>query len=229
LTRSIGSELSGENGGPPRSMRVADRRPSANGAAADSAGRQTTDVLVRVLAERYPDIGDHLGHVAELCGLVAEELGLSQNQQRGIEQAAQLHDIGKIAIPDSVLTKPGPLDDEEWQFIRQHTLIGERILAAAPALSWASKLVRWSHERFDGDGYPDAIRGTRIPLGARIIAVCDAYDAMTSARPYAKPMSRDDALAELRCCAGAQFDAAVVEAFAAVISKWPQVATPVAG
>ena len=98
--------------------------------------------------------------------------------------------------------------------MRQHTIIGERILAAAPSLARAAQLVRWSHERYDGGGYPDGLAGEEIPLGARIIAVCDAFDAMSSSRPYRPtPMSREGAVAELRRCAGAQFDPEVVEAF----------------
>ena len=126
----------------------------------------------------------------------------------------QLHDVGKIAVPDAILNKPGPLTEDEWQFIRQHTLIGERILGAAPSLADAARLVRASHERMDGTGYPDGLLGEEIPLGARVIGVCDAFDAMTSARPYrATPLSVEGALAELRENAGTQFDPQVVEMF----------------
>jgi two-component system, cell cycle response regulator len=171
-----------------------------------SAGRQATDALVRVLAERYPEIGEHLDDVTELCACVADSMALLQ--------AASLHDIGKAAVPDTILSKPGSLDDEESAFMRQHTVIGERILAAAPSLSRAAQLVRWSHERYDGGGYPDGLRAEEIPLGARIIAVCDVFDAMSSGRPYRPtPMSREGALSELRRCAGGQFDPEVVEAF----------------
>jgi HD-GYP domain-containing protein (c-di-GMP phosphodiesterase class II) len=185
----------------------------------DEAGRQTTDVLVRVLAERHPDIGEHLDAVARLSAEVADELALSGDEQMTVVQAASLHDIGKVAIPDRVLTKPSRLDEEEWQYILEHTVVGQRILDAAPSLVRASKLVRWSHERWDGDGYPDAITGDEIPLGARIVAVCDAYDAMTSQRPYAESRSSAEAIAELRSCAGTQFDPDVVEAFARVIQR----------
>jgi HD-GYP domain-containing protein (c-di-GMP phosphodiesterase class II) len=131
-------------------------------------------------------------------------------------QAASLHDVGKVAIPDVIINKAASLDDDELVFMRRHTIIGERILLAAPALTRAAALVRWSHERFDGAGYPDGLKGEQIPLGSRIIAVCDSYDAMVSDRPYREPMSSEAARAELRRCAGAQFDAAVVEVFCEV-------------
>jgi two-component system, cell cycle response regulator len=124
--------------------------------------------------------------------------------------------VGKLAIPEEILSKPGPLSEDEWEFVRRHTLIGERILGAAPALGPAAKLVRSTHERWDGTGYPDRLVGSEIPLGARIIAVCDAFDAMTSPRPYAEPLSMEDTIRELFRCAGTQFDPDVVEAFAAV-------------
>ena len=118
-------------------------------------------------------------------------------------------------MPDDILNKPGPLDDVEWRIMRQHTLVGERILAAAPALSAVARLVRLSHERWDGGGYPDGLAGDEIPVGARIIAVCDSYDAITSKRAYANARSHKAALTELQRCAGSQFDPAVVEAFCA--------------
>jgi two-component system, cell cycle response regulator len=124
------------------------------------------------------------------------------------------------------VNKPGPLDESEWAFMRQHTLVGERVLWAAPALATASKLVRWSHERIDGAGYPDGLKGDEIPLGARIIAVCDAFDAMTTPRPYRPtPMSAEGALGELRRNAGSQFDADVVDAFCTALNV-PQLTQP---
>jgi HD-GYP domain-containing protein (c-di-GMP phosphodiesterase class II) len=114
--------------------------------------------------------------------------------------------------------KPGALTNEEWEFMRRHTLIGERILAAAPALGGAARLVRSSHEAWDGSGYPDELAGIEIPLGARIIAVCDSFDAMLSTRPYSPPMEIEDALAELRRCAGAQFDPDIVRIFEQVLA-----------
>jgi diguanylate cyclase (GGDEF)-like protein len=183
-----------------------------------SAGCEISDVLLQALSERHPDLGGHMGGVAELAAQVGERLGIEGEDLVQLRHAAALHDIGKVAIPDAIITKPGPLDAEEWAFMRRHTLIGERIIAAAPSLAVAARLVRASHERWDGGGYPDAVAGDDIPFGARVIAVCDAFDAMISARPYAPPMATAEASAELRRCAGTQFDPAVVDAFERVLA-----------
>jgi two-component system cell cycle response regulator len=187
-----------------------------------TAGRQSSDVLLRVLAERDPELGDHLEGVTELVARVAQRLDIDGEELTQLRHAAALHDIGKIAIPTAILTKPSALNDEEWAYMRRHTLIGERIIAAAPALSQAARLVRSSHEAFDGSGYPDGLAGIEIPFGARIIAVCDAFDAMTSDRPYAPSKSTDQALGELRRCAGTQFDPAIVQAFEQVTADRAQ-------
>jgi two-component system, cell cycle response regulator len=138
---------------------------------------------------------------------------------RLLRRAAELHDVGKVAIPDAILTKAGALDDAEWALMREHTAIGERILSAAPALSAVAGIVRSAHERIDGAGYPDRLAGDAIPLEARIVFVCDAFDAMTSARPYDAARTPAAAIAELRRGAGTQFDARVVEAFAAELAE----------
>jgi HD-GYP domain-containing protein (c-di-GMP phosphodiesterase class II) len=135
-----------------------------------------------------------------------------------VGQAAELHDIGKVGIPEAILQKPGPLTDDEWTFMRRHTLIGQRILDAAPSLVATGRLVRASHEHWDGSGYPDALAGDAIPLGARIILACDAYDAMTSERAYQPARTPSAALAEIERCAGRQFDPAVVRALQAVLA-----------
>jgi HD-GYP domain-containing protein (c-di-GMP phosphodiesterase class II) len=153
-----------------------------------------------------------------LADEVARHLDLAPHVVEQVRQAAQLHDIGKMAIPTSILNKTGQLNDEEWKFVRRHTIVGERILNAAPALADVALLVRASHERHDGAGYPDALTGEQIPIGSRIIAVCDAFDAMTSDRPYRLAMSPHDALAELQRCSGTQFDPIVVSAFQAVLA-----------
>jgi response regulator RpfG family c-di-GMP phosphodiesterase len=152
-------------------------------------------------------------------------MGVEGEELTQLRHAASLHDVGKVAIPDAIITKPGALDDDEWAFMRRHTVIGERIIAAAPALGPAAKLVRSSHEAFDGSGYPDALAGAEIPLGARVIAVCDAFDAMISTRPYSPPKTTDQALAELRRCAGTQFDPVAVDVFVQVIADRAQVPT----
>ena len=127
--------------------------------------------------------------------------------------------VEKIAIPEAILSKRGPLDEHEWTFVRRHTIVGERILSAAPALAEVAALVRSSHEHYDGRGYPDALKGEAIPIGSRIIAVCDAFDAMTSDRPYRVAMAPSDALVELERCSGTQFDPEIVAAFRATLSE----------
>ena len=195
---------------------LADQRMySHKGSGRTSAKQQTRDLVLRVLAERHPELREHVGEVAALARATGERLGLGDTELDELERAAELHDIGKIAIPDAILDKPGPLDDEEWRFMRRHTLIGEAMLSAAPALTSVAKVVRSSHERFDGNGYPDALTGHAIPLASRIVFVCDAFHAMTSERPYGSAMSVEQALAELSRCAGTQFDPEVVIAFRA--------------
>lgn len=183
-----------------------------------TAGRQSSNVLLRALAERHPDLGDHQNGVAELAEQVGARIGIQGDELADLRQAAALHDIGKVAIPDAILHKPGPLSDEEWTFMRRHTIIGERILLAAPSLGGAATLVRSSHEAWDGAGYPDALVGVEIPIGARIIAICDAFDAMISTRPYSRSRTSDEALDELRRCAGAQFDPELVPVFERVLA-----------
>jgi diguanylate cyclase (GGDEF)-like protein len=190
-----------------------------------SAQRQSTDVLLRALAERHPGLEGHIGGVALLAEAVGRHLGLEGEELDHVRVAAELHDVGKVAIPDAILNKPGPLDADEWAFMRRHTLIGERIVAAAPALGAVAKLVRASHERWDGRGYPDAAAGDDIPLGARIVAVCDAYDAIVADRPYRRGRSAAAAMDELERCSGSQFDPAVVAAFAAVLAAEGRVDT----
>jgi diguanylate cyclase (GGDEF)-like protein len=183
-----------------------------------TAGRQSSDVLLRTLAERHPDMSAHLDGVSELAGEVGKRLEVVGEELAQLHNAAGLHDIGKVAIPDAIINKRGPLTQDEWAFMRRHTLIGERIVSAAPALGGAARLVRSSHEAWDGSGYPDALAGIEIPLGSRIIAVCDAFDAMISNRPYAPAKTINEALTELRRCAGTQFDPTIVGVFDQVIA-----------
>jgi response regulator RpfG family c-di-GMP phosphodiesterase len=136
-----------------------------------------------------------------------------------IARAAELHDVGKVGIPDAILDKPAGLDATEWELMHQHTILGERILNAAPALRPVARIVRSTHERWDGAGYPDGLRGAKIPLAARVVAVADAYDAMTTARTYSPAMGHEAACQELRDMAGSQFDPAVVDAFIAEIAE----------
>jgi HD-GYP domain-containing protein (c-di-GMP phosphodiesterase class II) len=182
-----------------------------------SASRQTSDALLRVLIERSPSDARHGDSVAELAVQVAQVLELSEDEAHQLAQAAELHDIGKVAIPDAILDKRGALDEDEWAFIKQHTMIGERILAAAPALADVATIVRSCHERWDGRGYPDGLARDETPLCARIIGICDAFDAMTSARPYRTAMSHEVAVATLTASAGAQFDPRLVDALCGVL------------
>jgi HD-GYP domain-containing protein (c-di-GMP phosphodiesterase class II) len=174
-------------------------------------------VLLRTMQAKQPELDDHSSEVAELAVRVARQLGLDGEQLDEVARAAELHDVGKVGIPDSILNKPGPLDATEWEFMHQHTILGERILNAAPALRPVARLVRASHERWDGTGYPDQLAGEAIPLGARIVAVCDAYEAMTADRAYRKALSPYAARQELSAHAGSQFDPVVVAAFLAAV------------
>jgi HD-GYP domain-containing protein (c-di-GMP phosphodiesterase class II) len=194
-------------------LRLADQRMYANKHAGRvSAGRQTTDALLRALAARDPDLASQTEAV-DLAVATAYALGLGPDEVERVRHATELRDVGKVAVPDAILAKPGPLRPEEWEFVRRHPVIGERIIDGAPALYRVGALVRASHERWDGTGYPDRIGGADIPLGARIVAVADAFAAMTTRRPYRPARTADEAVAELRDCAGTQFDPQVVEAF----------------
>jgi response regulator RpfG family c-di-GMP phosphodiesterase len=205
---------------PAEAMRMADRRMYEQKAAERMpADAQTANALWRVLEERDPELTGRLARTAELAGQVARSLGLSPTEQTRVRQAAQLHDIGKVAVPDSILYQRAPLQPAEWAFLRQCPTIGERITAAAPALAPLAPLVRSSRERFNGTGYPDRLSGDQIPLGARIIAVCSAVVAMTSYRPYATERDTAGALAELHGSAGTQFDPAIVAAVARVLTE----------
>jgi two-component system, cell cycle response regulator len=156
--------------------------------------------------------------VSKLSVRTAEALGAGEGDLRQIRLAAELHDVGKTAIPVAILDKAGPLDAHEWTVMRRHPQIGEQIVLASPLVASAAAVIRSSHERVDGRGYPDGLAGAEIPLAARIIAVCDAFDAMTSDRPYRAAISERAAVGELRAQAGSQFDPRVVDAFDRVIA-----------
>jgi two-component system cell cycle response regulator len=192
-----------------RMYRDKERRP-------DSASRQARDVLLAALAEREPGLHSHTLEVARLARGVARALGLEPEERETVVRAAEMHDIGKVSIPDEILAKAGPLEPHEAAWMRRHTAIGEDILLVAPSLAPVAGVVRASHERWDGTGYPDGLAGTAIPLAARIVTVCDAYSAMRQDRVYGDVIGHHDAIGELRRCAGTQFDPAVVEAFCSV-------------
>jgi diguanylate cyclase (GGDEF)-like protein len=195
-------------------MRLADQRLySRKGGRRSSPYGQTKAALLQAMDEADRELGDHGHGVAALAVATARRLDMSAEEVDEVGRAAELHDIGKIAIPAEILRKSGPLSMEEWRLMREHTLIGERILSAAPALAPVGRIVRATHERWDGGGYPDGLAGEQIPFGARVIAVCDAFDAMTGGRPYRGPVGCRAALEELQRCAGTQFDPRVVDVF----------------
>jgi diguanylate cyclase (GGDEF)-like protein len=195
-------------------LRIADRRMySQKGRRADSASSQTRGVLLRVLHEREPELERHLDGVASLAATFGRQLPLDAEELDVLVRAAELHDIGKIAVPDEILHKDGDLTPEEWKLMRKHPLIGQRVLDAAPALGEVAKLVRSTHERWDGEGYPDGLAGRDIPLGSRLILICDAYNAMTEGRAFRAARSNEQALEELASGAGTQFDPELVKTF----------------
>ena len=206
-------------------LKLVDERLYAN-KLSRHAGTDTAEALLRTLHEAEPEIERHLGHVSLLAREVAREFELTAEEVDVITRAAQLHDIGKLAIPDAILHKPGPLSDAEWEFMRAHSTIGERILATASPLKPVARIVRSSHERWDGDGYPDGLAREEIPRGARIVFTCDAYDAMTSTREYRPASSPQEAAAELRRCSGTQFEPAVVEALLRVLARDGRLSAP---
>jgi two-component system, cell cycle response regulator len=172
--------------------------------------------LAELVRARGSELSEHTDAVSEMARAVATALGLDAEDRDLVARAAELHDVGKVAVPDAILAKRGPLDADERAVMNRHTIIGEAIVDARRGMRPVAALVRASHERWDGSGYPDRLAGERIPLGARIIAVCDAFDAMTAERAYSPAMPVDAALAELRRCSGTQFDPSVVAAFSAV-------------
>jgi two-component system, cell cycle response regulator len=198
-------------------LRLADHRMYALKHGRRATQGQAREVLLALLGEREPDLHRHMRDVASLARLVGREMGLDAEDLDVVVRAAELHDIGKVAIPDAILHKPGAFDDDDWAFVRQHTIIGERIVSAAEALRPVGRVVRSSHERWDGGGYPDGLRGSEIPLGARIVLACDAWDAMTSDRTYRRAMPAAAAAAELRTHAATQFDPEVVAALLSVV------------
>jgi two-component system, cell cycle response regulator len=199
---------------PADALRLADQRLYARKAAAARRGR-SHDVLLQALYEREPGLHEHVRAVAALAAAVGRRLGLPEGGVEELVQAAELHDVGKLAVPDDVLRKQGPLDADEWDLVRHHTLIGERILSASPQLLGIGRIVRSTHERWDGRGYPDGLRGDEIPLASRIVHACDAF-VSAAERSDGAPRPRTRALAALRACAGTQFDPAVVEAVSTV-------------
>ncbi|HXR28195.1 MAG TPA: HD domain-containing phosphohydrolase [Solirubrobacteraceae bacterium] len=222
VTASAGAvEIPRETSDPTHALRLADQHMYRDKAASrGGAAELVTAVLHAALAQRHPELDEHSSDVAGDVELLARTIGLEEDLVEMIIRAGDLHDVGKLGIPDEIIAKPGPLSEREWELMRLHTVMGERIIAAAgPSLERIAPLVRASHERWDGQGYPDGLAGEQIPLGARIITICDSFRAMLSERPYKKPMSLPDALAELRRCAGSQFDPRLVEVFCTIVAE----------
>jgi len=161
----------------------------------------------------------HCSRIEQLALQTGERLGLNGEQLIALSYAAYLHDVGKVRVPDEILTKPGPLTEEEWKEMRKHPIHGAEMLREKEFLRDAAEIVRTHHERYDGTGYPRGLKGEEIPIEARIISVVDAYDAMTSDRPYRPAMSREEAIEELKKNAGTQFDPRVVKVFLLVLGR----------
>jgi putative nucleotidyltransferase with HDIG domain len=177
---------------------------------AESMGVQA---LLAAVDARDGYTADHSRSVVRLSSMAARRLDLSARQVTEAEQVALLHDVGKVAVPDHILQKPGPLDEHERRLIEEHPVVGAKIVRSIAGLAHLAPAIRAGHERWDGAGYPDGLAGFEIPLGARIVAVCDAFSAMRQARPYGAVLSESEALDELRRGAGSQFDPALVAAF----------------
>jgi putative nucleotidyltransferase with HDIG domain len=190
------------------------------------AYRGTTLLLSDVLGADDEYTGTHSHGVVALAVEVATELGLDAVQLRNVEFGALLHDVGKIAIPKEIINKPGPLDDDEWLVIKTHTVEGQRMLdRVGGVMGEVGQIVRSSHERWDGNGYPDRLAGEDIPLEARVVACCDAFSAMTTDRAYRKAMTVESALIELQLNSGTQFDPAVVDALVGLLERRTQTRT----
>ena len=173
--------------------------------------RGTITALLMALDARDDYTAEHSSEVLSLVMSVAEDIGLESKAQLHVADVALLHDIGKIGIPNEILNKPAALNEAEWEVMRRHPVIGERILQEVPGFERVANAVRHEHERWDGTGYPDGLKGEEIPVASRVVLACDAYHAMTSERPYRDPLSEEHAREQLRLNAGTQFDPEVVE------------------
>ncbi len=178
---------------------------------------QTVLTLSKAIDARDVYTANHSRRLAEWADRTARRLNCTEEEVRVIRWAALLHDIGKISVPDTILRKAGPLNDEEWEIMRKHPVVGADIVAPFKKMEEITPIIRWHQEKYDGSGYPDGLRGDQIPLGARILTVVDAYGAMTDDRVYRKALSREDALAELQRCSGTHFDSRIVQEFLEVI------------
>ena len=195
---------------------VADRRTPAV-----SPGRDILEALWRIMATRDLATAEHALRVQRLAVAVAQEVGLNDGLIASVNAAAPLHDIGKLAIPDSLLHRPGPLSREEYEIVQQHAGIGAEILSGIEGGAPLAQIVRHHHENWDGSGYPDNLQGQAIPLGARVLAVVDCYDALTSERPYRQPLEHTRALSMIVEGRGSMYDPEIVDAFVRIIQRSP--------
>jgi putative nucleotidyltransferase with HDIG domain len=190
------------------------------------AYRGTALLLGEVISDDDEYTGEHSYGVIALALQIADEMGVDEDERRLVEFGALLHDVGKIAVPKEIINKAGPLDDDEWAIMKQHTVYGQQMLdKVGGSMADVGVIVRASHERWDGKGYPDGTVGEEVPLAARIVAVADTFSAITTTRSYRRAQTPEAAIDELRRCAGTQFDPKVVDAAAAVLSR-PAPATP---
>jgi two-component system cell cycle response regulator len=215
------------NAGPPVRPGRTTRRVGASRrlrACPPAAGERSPspDRLTVELAERVPRMAGHHRAVARMTGAIARHIGLRNERLHAVVRAAELHDVGKILVPEAILNKPGALTDDELALMRRHAIAGYVILTETGEPAPVPALVRSSHERWDGTGYPDGLSGEDIPLGSRIITICDAYDAMTNDRPYRPARSAAEALRELRLGAGVRYDPTLVAVFAELGAGAPQ-------
>lgn len=181
-----------------------------SGSGLGSAG--AIEIVGGALAQLNGHTATHCEQVAALCGALCDAFGLGGSEREYIRTAARLHDVGMLGVPVEILEKPGPLSEDERELIREHTLIGAQLLGSIVELAGPARLVRHSHERWDGEGYPDGLADEEIPLGSRIIFCADAFDAIRSDRPYRSARPASEAIDELHRCAGSQFDPDVVDA-----------------
>jgi diguanylate cyclase (GGDEF)-like protein len=185
----------------------------------ESALRGTVEALVTLVEERDRSLGHHSQHVADLVYQLALSFGMPQEQAEGVAQAGHLHDVGKIAIPDAILLKPGPLTEDEWTLMRRHSVVGAEVISHIPSVRPLVPVILAHHEWWDGCGYPNHLQGEQIPFAARLISVVDAYSVMITDRPYQQAYSPAAAVQELRRCAGTQFDPQVVEALILLLER----------
>ncbi|MDP2659202.1 MAG: HD domain-containing phosphohydrolase [Dehalococcoidia bacterium] len=198
----------------------AERQARANAEELEDAYVQTVLALAKAVEAKDTDTADHAERLAVMSERLAGKLGVEDSgETRALRFGAILHDVGKIGVPDSVLKKPGKLDPDEWELMKQHPAIGCRIVQAVARLQFAGKIVRHHHERWDGKGYPDGLSGEAIPLGARIVTVVDSYCAILEPRVYKPPRNPSVAVAELKRGAGTQFDPRIVAAFLEMLQE----------